>query len=157
MPRSSPAFDAPLVIDPAPSRALAVLLVLAHGAAATGLLAIPLPWALAGGTVLAAALAHDIIRLRRRTVLRWETDGSWRIVAAGNAPAGTLVLSPSTCATRGLVVLVLRDTNGRRWRTVIARDSLHPVTWRRLLARLRVRGPACTGNDPGWHAPGADA
>ena len=155
MPTSSPAFDAPLAFEAGRSRVLASGVASAYGLAALGLAAVPLAWSLAGWALLAAGLVRDLPRVSRRMRLRWEADGSWWLPDA--APAEPLWLCAPTFVSRWLVVLDLRAAGtGRRHRVVLARDSVSPVAWRRLVARLRVEGPRTAVGTAGWQAPGGD-
>ncbi len=133
---SSPAFSAPLTLEPRPSPLLGGLLVLLHALAAGALLLVPPTWGAVGGVLLCASGVHEWRRARRPLWLRWRADDAWEH-SGSDAPSslhGSSFLSP------WLIVLALDDGRRiRRW--VLARDALVPAQWRRLRARLQVAAP----------------
>lgn len=140
---SSPAFSAPLTLEPGRSPALDRLLVVQHILAASGLLLLPWTWAAIGGALLGASAAYEWRRARQRVWLCWQADQSWD--QPGDETPATL--NASTFVSRWLVVLAL--DNGRRIRRwAVPRDALCAVQWRRLRSRLRVIGThLTTGKD----------
>lgn len=147
---SSAGFDAPLFVEAGPSRAVMAACIGGYVLAGAGLAALSLPWASAGAAVLAVGAARDARRLARSVRLTWRADGSW----SPGVPPGDARwrLAAATVITPGLVILELRDERGRAQRSLIARDALDAVSWRRLLARLRVRGPSDAVAAGGWIA-----
>lgn len=137
---SSPAFDAPLTLEPRPSPALRAALLLVHGLAMGGLLLLPAAWLAVGLPTLGVSLAYEWHRAGRGQRLHWRGDGSWEQPGAATA----CQLHHSTFISRWLIVLVLDD--GRRLRHwLLCADAVPAPTWRRLRARLRVHGPALVG------------
>lgn len=137
---SSPAFDAPLTLEPRPSTALRASLLALHALAAAGLLVLPVAWLSAGTLALDISLALEWRRAGRCHRLRWRVDGSWE------QPDTEAVshLHRSTFVSRWLIVLALHDGRRvRRW--PICADAVPEITWRRLRARLQVHGAALAG------------
>lgn len=137
---SSPAFDAPLTLEPRPSPALRASLLALHGLAVAGLLVLPAAWLTAGALALGISLVLEWRRAGRYHRLHWRADGSWE------QPGAEAVshLHRSTFVSRWLIVLALHDGQRvRRWS--ICADAVPEATWRRLRARLQVQGAALAG------------
>lgn len=130
---SSPAFSAPLTLEPRSSASLRSALLVLHGLAAGGLLWLPWAWGAVGIVLLVVSGTCEWRRVRRPVRLCWQADGFWEQPGA----EGPSTLHGSTFVSRALVVLALDDGRRvRRW--TLPRDALPAVQWRRLRARLRV-------------------
>ncbi len=133
---SSPAYVAPLTLEPGASPTLRTILLGLYGLAAGGLLWLPVAWAVLGMLVLAVSGVGEWRRQAKTAVcLHWQSDGYWEQPDV----EGLSCLHASTFLSPWLVVLALDDGRRvRRW--AIPRDAVPAVQWRRLRARLRVEG-----------------
>lgn len=139
---------APLNIDPAPSRGLAVLLLLGTLAAIVAVFLSALPGWGRGGALLLVTLAlwhgwrthvsvrapHGIRRLGRDAQGRW-----WIETGAGGVQRAQL-LAGSTVFP-GLTVLQFRTSSGRLRAIALTSGRLSAGSWRRLLVALRHENP----------------
>lgn len=134
-----------LWIRPRPSRRLAALVLVAHGAALAVVFAIPLDWywrvllaaAVVGG--LARALGAHVLYLAPRAVREatWDSDGTWTLtLVSGEREKASLL--PSTYVTARLLVLSFRCGRWRHRALVLTTDALEPNLLRRLRVRLRL-------------------
>ena len=76
-------------------------------------------------------------RLKKLPKLKLSADNEWSICS----PAGqwsSVTLEPSTRCFAGLVLLVLRHSNGTVYRFFLMPDSLPKTTFRRLKVRLNT-------------------
>ena len=136
---SSPRSEAPLRIEPRPSRLLAALVWAAHAGAAAVVPPLDLPPALR--LLLVVAIAGHLVwcwpRLERPVRVVWDGYGDWTWEAGGRVAA--VVPTADSYVSPLLVVLNLREPAGRRRHTlVLLPDSLDGETLRRLRARLRL-------------------
>jgi hypothetical protein len=132
------------VLQFAPSRRVAALLIGLHAGAALLLfvLAIPVFGKLLGGIALAMSFFIARRASHRLRELAVDSDGEWTIRLRGDGEPRPCVPTPHLI-TESLVLLSARR-EGRRWPLVaaLASDSLENDAFRRLRARLRLRSPA---------------
>ncbi len=130
---------APLRLEPRPSRRLARLLILFHGAAAGAIWSLPLP--MAPLLLLDLVILLSYLRSRRAVLapaFSWGGDGRWR-----DLQGGEWALHGESFVTPWLVILQLRNASGRRLTLVLPDDTLAADLHRRLRVRLRFsRSPA---------------
>lgn len=137
---SSIAFDAPLTLELRPSAHLRAALLVLHALAAAGLCVLTWGWVVIGVMVLSVSLALEWRRMWGRHRLHWRADGGWEQPGA----AAVSQLHRSTFVSAWLIVLALHDGRRvRRW--ALCADAMAAPTWRRLRARLQVRGSALAG------------
>ncbi|MCB2263374.1 MAG: hypothetical protein LGR52_10655 [Candidatus Thiosymbion ectosymbiont of Robbea hypermnestra] len=139
----------PLRIRPRPSRILAVLLLVTHGAALSALVALPLDWywRVGLGALVIASLVDTLGTQVLFTIPRgvreaiWGADGTWTLILVSGERVEARLL-PSTLVTTRLLVLNFRCGLWRFRALTLPPDALAPDLLRRLRVRLRLWGAA---------------
>lgn len=136
---SSRASVTPLYLEPQPSRRLLRLLLLSHLASAVVLAVLSLQFIWPAAVLPPLWLSHR--HCRRRCLnpahIARESDGSW----LWHTPDGRIVpvrLLPETVLTPWLVLLHVREEDGRRHVLLLLGDSLPPDQFRALRVALRL-------------------
>jgi|GEM_PF-2526979 len=140
---SSPGFRAPLRLTLERSRVLGGLLVLVHLGAATTLVLLPLPLALAGDVMIALSLYRmlrtHIVHTGPRAVkaLVWQPSG--RIIATdGLGIEHEVTVANDTFVHPLTVVLNLVSDDRTKFTLVLLADSVEATVLRELRKRLRL-------------------
>lgn len=143
--RSSHGFATSLVIDPAPSRLLAVGWAAGIAAAGAALTLLAATWILPALALLIGGSLLEWRRLRTLGRLEWRKDGTWRLATArGRCHAQ---LQAGSFSTPWVVVLVLTTERGTV-RHLLVCDAVDEHTWRHLRVRLQLQGGSATESTP---------
>lgn len=142
---SSKKSDQTLILEPAGSRYLAILLLMLYGAAmmVTVHLSLP-PWAIVTLALflvlnLHHTFSHHVLGRKPRSILQltWDGDGNWQLMD-GRGELHDARLLPHSYVNPLMVILNFRYENGTRQTMVMMQDSLSARLWNQLLVRLRL-------------------
>ena len=137
-------FETPLVLEPRPSKYLAIYLITAHLLALSALL-LPMTISVYIKLVLAAGLISSLVYAFHFYVLGDDTvsplkltlhsDGEW-LINYRNGDMHYAQLLPSSYVSRWLTVLRFKTHQGKLLRFVFLPDSFDADSWRFLRVRL---------------------
>jgi hypothetical protein len=137
----------PLHIEPRVSVQLSVALLFIHGLALIAVFSLSEPvWVYF--TLVSLVLMNfymtfntHVLGRGKRAILSmiWDENGDWVVTSNDGQPVQAKLL-PGSFVHVYLMILSFRLENHQRRNVLILPDALHPNTYRKLLARMRIDG-----------------
>ena len=135
--KSFSSFEKTLNLSPEPSRLLFIYILLAHTIAIIAILLSPLPgWCAAlflGGLV--ASWVFSIKSAKKIYPFQLTSNNEW-LLCTEDKQHLSVKPSPATRCFASIILLILQDKNKRNYRILLLPDSISPIAFRQLKARL---------------------
>jgi hypothetical protein len=138
----------PLLIEPAASKSLILILGFFHLASLASVAFATLPLVASALAFVAIVLSfiYCLRRCKRPLSITWDSQGDWQLATASDARFSAR-LCGSSIVTRYFVWLHLRTKNQRFHSFLLPWDSLSADGFRRLRVRLLIEGVASDDSD----------